>query len=106
MNLETGKHTKWIKICHSQITNHDRSLHFELVGVNFCFIRGLLRGLTAAKKANVSWLLNSGIHVLMKRAVRESVVGHKDRQYFIRINRFVFGSTSNLNKLKEKVKCR
>ena len=97
MNLETGKHTKWIKICHSQITNHDRS--FELVGVNFCFVRGLLRGLTAVKKANISWLLNFRIHVLMKRAVRASVVGHKNRQYFIRINRFVFGFTSNLNKL-------
>lgn len=37
------------------VTNH-KPLPFELVEVNFCFPKGLLRWLTAAKNAKVSWL--------------------------------------------------
>ena len=52
----------------SKSANH-KPWSFEPVGVNFCFLRGLLIWLTAAKKVNISWLLNFRIHVFMKRAV-------------------------------------
>ena len=77
-------HEPWNRETHKTDQNPPITKHkpwsFEPVGVNFCFLRGLLRWLTAAKKANISWLLNFRIHVFMKRAVRASVVGHKDRQ--------------------------
>ena len=50
------------------ITNH-KPWPFETVEVNFCFLRGNIRWLTAAKNANVSWLLNFRICVFMKSAV-------------------------------------
>ena len=55
------------------ITNH-KPWPFELVKVNFCFLRGSLSWLTAAKNANVSWLLNFRIRVFMKSAVSREIV--------------------------------
>ena len=55
------------------ITNH-KPWPFELVEENFCFLRGPLL-LTAAKNANVSWLLNFRIsHVYEKRSKTEKVL--------------------------------
>ena len=51
------------------ITNH-KPWPFEPVKVNFCFLRGRLRCLTATKSANVSWLLNVRICVFLKSAVK------------------------------------
>ena len=50
------------------ITNH-KPWPFEPVKVKFCFLRGPLRGLTAAKNAIVSWLLNFRIRIFVKSAV-------------------------------------
>ena len=50
------------------ITNHKPWL-FEPVKVKFCFLRGPLRWLTAAKNAIVSWLLNFRIRMFVKSAV-------------------------------------
>ena len=41
---------------------------FEPVKVKFCFLRGPLRWLTAAKNAIVSWLLNFRIRMFVKSA--------------------------------------
>ena len=51
------------------ITNH-KPWPFKSVEVNFCFLRDLLRWLTAAKNPNVSWLVNLRIRVFMKSAAR------------------------------------
>ena len=50
------------------ITNH-KPWPFEPVKVKFCFLRGLLRWLTAAKNAIVSWLLNFRIRMFVKSPV-------------------------------------
>ena len=50
------------------IKNH-KPWAFEPIEVNLCFLRGLLRWLTAATNANVSWLLNFTICMFMKSAV-------------------------------------
>ena len=50
------------------ITNH-KPWPFEPVKVKFCFLRGPLRWLTAAKNAIVSWLLNFRIRIFVKSAV-------------------------------------
>ena len=50
------------------ITNHN-PWPFEPVKVKFCFLRGPLRWLTAAKNAIVSWLLNFRIRMFVKSAV-------------------------------------
>ena len=50
------------------ITNH-KPWPFEPVKVKFCFLRGSLRCLTAAKIAIVSWLLNFRIRMFVKSAV-------------------------------------
>ena len=50
------------------ITKH-KPWPFEPVKVKFCFLRGPLRWLTAAKNAIVSWLLNFRIHMFVKSAV-------------------------------------
>ena len=50
------------------ITNH-KPWPFEPVKVKFCFLRGPLRWLTAAKNAIVSWLLNFKIRMFVKSAV-------------------------------------
>ena len=50
------------------ITNH-KPWPFEPVKVKFCFLRTLLRWLTAAKNAIVSWLLNFRIRMFVKSAV-------------------------------------
>ena len=55
------------------ITNH-KPWPFELVKVNVCFLRGPLRWLTAAKNANVSWLLNFRMCVFMNSAVNRELV--------------------------------
>ena len=51
------------------ITNQ-KTRPFEPVKVKFCFLRGLLRWLMAAKNAIVSWLLNVKIGIFMKSAVK------------------------------------
>ena len=51
------------------ITNH-KPWPFEPVKVKFCFLRGPLRWLTAAKNAIVGWLLNFRIRMFVKSAVR------------------------------------
>ena len=50
------------------ITNY-KPWPFEPVKVKFCFLRGPLRWLTAAKNAIVSWLLNFRICMFVKSAV-------------------------------------
>ena len=55
------------------ITNH-KPWPFEPVKVKFCFLRGPLRWLTAAKNAIVSWLLNFRIRMFVKSAVRSCIV--------------------------------
>ena len=60
-NLETQKHTKWIEIDQSQITNHDLLNPLSKV----CFLRGPLRWRTVAKNAIVSWLSNFTILIRM-----------------------------------------
>ena len=67
MNLETQKHKKRIEIHQSD----DKPWPFEPVQAKFCFLRGPLRWLTAAKNANVSWFLNFRVRVFMKSAVRD-----------------------------------
>ena len=52
----------------SKSTNHKPWI-FELVKVNFCFLRGPLRWLTVMKNANVSWVLNFRIPVFLKSIV-------------------------------------
>ena len=51
------------------ITNH-KPWPFEPVKVKFCFLRGPLRWLTAAKNAIVSWLLNFTIRMFVRSAVK------------------------------------
>ena len=51
------------------ITNH-KPWPFEPVKVKFCFLRGLLRWLTAAKNAIVSWPLNYRLRMFVKSTVR------------------------------------
>ena len=50
------------------ITDH-KPWPFEPVYVKFFFLRGPLRWLTAAKNANISWLLNFRVHVYLKSTV-------------------------------------
>ena len=50
------------------ITDH-KPWPFEPVKVKFCFLRGALRWLTAAKNAIVSWLSNFRIRMFVKSAV-------------------------------------
>ena len=50
------------------ITNH-KPWPFEPVGVNFCFLRGLLRWLMAVKNSYVSCLLDFRICVFLESAV-------------------------------------
>ena len=71
-HLKTWKHKKWMDIHHA-VTNH-KPWPFEPIEVNFCFLRGLLRWLTAVKNANVSWLLNLSIRVFLKSAVIKVVI--------------------------------
>ena len=52
----------------SAITNH-KLWPFEPVGVNFCFLRGLLRWLMAVKNSYVSCLLDFRICVFLESAV-------------------------------------
>ena len=52
----------------SKSTNH-KLWPFEPIGVNFCFLRGLLRRLMAAKNACVSCLLDFRICVFLKSSV-------------------------------------
>ena len=52
----------------SKSTNH-KPWSFEPVKVKFCFLRGPLRWLTAAKNAIVSWLLSFRIRMFVKSAV-------------------------------------
>ena len=54
----------------SKSTNH-KSWPFEPIKVKLCFLRGLLRWLTAAKNAILSWLLNLRIRMFVKSAVKD-----------------------------------
>ena len=62
-NTETHKTDR-----NAPITNQ-KPWPFEPVKVKFCFLRGPLRWLTAAKNAIVSWVLNFRIRMSVKRAV-------------------------------------
>ena len=62
-NTETHKTDR-----NSPITNH-KPFPFELVKVKFCFLRGTLRWLTAAKNAIVHGLLNFRIRMFVKSGV-------------------------------------
>ena len=62
-NIETHKTDR-----NPPITNH-KLWPFEPVKVKFCFLRGPLKWLTAAKNAIVSWLLNFRIRMFVKSAV-------------------------------------
>ena len=77
MNHETQKHTKRIESHQSRIRN---PWPFEPVKVNFCFLRGPLRWLTAGKNANVSSLLNFRIRLFLKSAV--SIKRHDNKFNF------------------------
>ena len=58
------------------ITNH-KPWPFEPVKVKFCFLRGPLRWLTAAKNTIVSWLLNFKIRMFVKSTVINTfIVAH------------------------------
>ena len=65
-NTETHKTNR-----NPPITNQ-KPWPFEPVKVKFCFLRGPLRWLTAAKNTIVSWLLNFRICMFMKSAVIHS----------------------------------
>ena len=67
-NTVSYKHTLKLTDRNPPITNHKR-WPFEPIEVNLCFLRGLLRWLTAATNANVSWLLNFRICAFMKSTV-------------------------------------
>ena len=58
------------------ITNH-KPWSFEPVKVKFCFLRGPLRWLTAAKNAIASWLLNFRIRMFVKSAVTDLFLDYK-----------------------------
>ena len=62
-NTETHKRDR-----NPPITHH-KPWPFEPVKVKFCFLRGPLRWLTAAKNAIVSWLSNFRIRMFVKSAV-------------------------------------
>ena len=62
-NTETHKTNR-----NPPITNH-KPWPFEPFKVKFCFLRGPLRWLSAAKNAIVSWLLNLRIRMFVKSAV-------------------------------------
>ena len=53
------------------IRNH-KPWPFEPVKVKFCFLRGPLRWLMAARNTIISWLLSFWIRMLLKSAVRSS----------------------------------
>ena len=65
-NTETRKRDR-----NPPMTNHN-PWPFEPVKEKFCFLRGPLRWLTAAKNAIVSWLLNFRIRMFVKSAVKTS----------------------------------
>ena len=49
------------------ITDH-KPWPFELIQVKFCFLKSPIRWLMAAKKANVSWLLDFRVRMYLKSA--------------------------------------
>ena len=65
---------------------------FEPVKIKFCFLRGPLRWLTAAKNAIVSWLLNFRIRMFVKSAVRcfDTVFQRLYRYFSITLKVFSF----------------
>ena len=56
-------------------TNH-KPWPFEPVKAKFCFLRGPLRWLTAAKSAIVNWLLNFRIRLFVKSTVHRDFLGY------------------------------
>ena len=63
------------------ITDH-KPWPFEPVKVKFCFLRGALRWLTAAKNAVVSWLSNFRIRMFVRSAVMtKKKLGRLDGSY-------------------------
>ena len=64
----TLKHRNTQNGSNPPITNH-KPWPFEPVKVKFCFLRGPLRWLTAAKNAIVGWLLNFRIRMFVKSAI-------------------------------------
>ena len=69
------------------ITDH-KPWPFEPVKATFCFLRGPLRWLTAAKNANVSWFLNFRVCVFMKSAVSSTYRETANVRFKLRISSF------------------
>ena len=69
------------------ITNH-KPWPFEPVKVKFCFLRGPLRWLTAAKNAIVSWLLNFRIRMFVKSAVKAQLSAKLCPSCYVDCNHF------------------
>ena len=85
------------------IINH-KPWPFERVKVNLCFLRGPLRWLAATKNANVSWLLNFRIHVLMKSAVMYAVVREFILMNFARASRFFVHFFARFSRSSQSIK--
>ena len=74
----TLKHRNTQNGSNPPITNH-KPWPFEPVKVKFCFLRGPLRWLTAAKNAIVSWLLNFRIRMFVKSALKRASIKPRTR---------------------------
>ena len=70
------------------IINH-KPWPFEPVEVKFCFLRGPLRWLTAAKNAIVCWLRIFRIRMFVKSAVRHFEAGSGRRSRFKLCDEFI-----------------
>ena len=75
------------------IANH-KPWHFEPVKVKFCFLRGPLRWLTAAKNAIVRWSLNFTFRVFVKSAVTKDVrsYGKKKQRWLLMVSIWVLSN--------------
>ena len=63
----------WIVIAMKNIFNwNEENVVWAIWRMDFCFLRGPQKWLTAAKSANFSWLLNFTIRVFLKSAVISS----------------------------------
>ena len=79
----------------SKSTNH-KPWPFEPVKLKFCFLRGPLRWLTAAKNSNVSWLLNLRIRVFLKSAVNSCRWVARCQTWYWQLNRSLLDPAHNL----------
>ena len=79
----------------SKSTNH-KPWPFEPVKLKFCFLRGPLRWLTAAKNANVNWLLNLRICVFLKSVVNSSRWVSRCQTWYWQLTRVLLDPAHNL----------